>query len=261
MVKVNEFPEEGEFVVGTVKTVKDYGAFVTLDEYSEKEGFVHIADVSSGWIKYIRDHVWEGQKVVCKVTKVKEEMGHIDLSLKSVNDHQKRLKIQEWKNEFKAENLLKLVAGRSGSEYEVALEAYGTDLVKEFGTLYNAFVEASAEPDEFPRSHKGDWVEFFVQIAQENISPPSVTIDGVLSMNIVAPDGVELIREALKAVEGAIDDEELEIHVSYIGAPRYRVQVRAPDYKTAEDAIKMASDVGVDLILSREGEASFTRKG
>ena len=60
MVKVNEYPEEGEFVVGTVKNVKDYGAFVTLDEYLEKEGFVHIADVSSGWIKYIRDHVWEG---------------------------------------------------------------------------------------------------------------------------------------------------------------------------------------------------------
>jgi len=261
MVKVNEFPEEGEFVVGTVKTVKDYGAFVTLDEYPEKEGFVHIADVSSGWIKYIRDHVWEGQKVVCKVTKVKPEMGHIDLSLKSVNDHQKRLKIQEWKNEFKAENLLKLVAQRIDSEYEAVLEECGTDLVVEFGTLYNAFMEASSEPDEFLRSHKGKWVDTFAVIAGENISPPTVTIDGVLSMNIVVPNGVDIIREALKAVEGAIDDDELDIHVSYIGAPRYRVRVRAPDYKTAEEAIKMASDVGVEMILAREGEASFTRKG
>jgi translation initiation factor 2 subunit 1 len=261
MVKVNEYPEEGEFVVGTVKTVKDYGAFVTLDEYPEKEGFVHIADVSSGWIKYIRDHVWEGQKVVCKVTKVKPEMGHIDLSLKSVNDHQKRLKIQEWKNEFKGENLLKLVAERTGSDYDTALKEYGHDLVREFDTLHNAFVEASATPDEFVRAHKGEWVDMFSEIARENISPPQVTIDGVLAMNILKPDGVEIIREALKAVEDAIEDDELEISVSYVGAPRYRIQVRAPDYKTAEEAIKRAADVGVDMILAKEGEASFTRKG
>src|SRR5207249_3402763 len=83
---------------------KNFGAFVTLDEYENKEGFIHIAEVSSGWIKYIRDYVREGQKVVCKVLKVDTEKGHIDLSLKAVNEHQRREKIQEWKNEQKAEN-------------------------------------------------------------------------------------------------------------------------------------------------------------
>ena len=35
------YPEVGELVVATVKTVKPYGAFVTLDEYENKEGFIH----------------------------------------------------------------------------------------------------------------------------------------------------------------------------------------------------------------------------
>src|SRR3989337_4504240 len=109
-----EFPEEAELVVCTVKDVKNFGAFVTLDEYEGKEGFIHIAEVSSGWIKYIRDYVREGQKLVCKVLRVDRDKGHIDLSLKAVNEHQKREKIQEWKNEQKAEKLLAISAERLG---------------------------------------------------------------------------------------------------------------------------------------------------
>ena len=89
------YPEVGEFVIVTVKTVKPYGAFVTLDEYDNKEGFIHIGEIAAGWIKYIRDYVREGQKLVCKVLRVDPGRGHIDLSLKRVNEHQRREKIQE----------------------------------------------------------------------------------------------------------------------------------------------------------------------
>src|SRR2546430_7876989 len=65
-----DWPDEGDLVVCTVANVKNFGASVTLDEYENKEGFIHIAEVSSGWIKYIRDYVRESQKVVCKVLKV-----------------------------------------------------------------------------------------------------------------------------------------------------------------------------------------------
>ena len=66
MPKASEFPEEGELVVCTVQNVKNFGAFVTLDEYGNKEGFIHVRDVATGWVKYIRDYVREGQKIVYK---------------------------------------------------------------------------------------------------------------------------------------------------------------------------------------------------
>ena len=56
MVRTSEFPEEGELVVCTVQNLKNFGAFVTLDEYDNKEGFIHIRDVATGWVKYIRDY-------------------------------------------------------------------------------------------------------------------------------------------------------------------------------------------------------------
>ena len=87
MSRTRSFPENGELVVCTVTSVKNFGAFVTLDEYDNKEGFVHVRDVASGWVKYIRDFIREGQKIVCKVLGVDSSKGHIDLSLKSVNEH------------------------------------------------------------------------------------------------------------------------------------------------------------------------------
>jgi len=52
-ISKKEYPEEGEFVVGTVKNVQNFGAFVSLDEYTGKEGFIHIAEIATGWVKRI----------------------------------------------------------------------------------------------------------------------------------------------------------------------------------------------------------------
>src|SRR5919108_4900543 len=105
MVRGKEYPDEGELVVGTVRLVENFGAFVKLEEYPTKEGFLHIAEVSTGWVKRIRDHVREQARVVCKVLHVDPARGHVDLSLKKVNEHQKREKIQDWKNEQKSDKL------------------------------------------------------------------------------------------------------------------------------------------------------------
>nr|NIP36032.1 S1 RNA-binding domain-containing protein [Thermoplasmata archaeon]NIS13138.1 S1 RNA-binding domain-containing protein [Thermoplasmata archaeon]NIS21032.1 S1 RNA-binding domain-containing protein [Thermoplasmata archaeon]NIT78497.1 S1 RNA-binding domain-containing protein [Thermoplasmata archaeon]NIW83598.1 S1 RNA-binding domain-containing protein [Thermoplasmata archaeon] len=67
MGKLVGFPEEGELVVGTVVKVENFGAFVSLEEYPGKEGFIHVAEVAPGWVKYIRDYVRENQKIVTKV--------------------------------------------------------------------------------------------------------------------------------------------------------------------------------------------------
>ena len=109
MIK-KEYPDEGELVVGTVVKVQNFGAFIQLDEYPNREGFIHIAEIATGWVKRIRNHIKEKQKVVCKVMHVDTAKDHVDLSLKRVNEHQRRDKIQEWKNTQKATRLMEMVA-------------------------------------------------------------------------------------------------------------------------------------------------------
>ena len=50
-------PEEGELVVATIKTVKQNGAYVDLDEYVGIEGFIFIGEIASGWVTVSYTHL------------------------------------------------------------------------------------------------------------------------------------------------------------------------------------------------------------
>lgn len=56
-----QWPELGDLVVATAKRIESYGAYVTLDEYGNKEGLLHISEISTRWVRNVRNHVREGQ--------------------------------------------------------------------------------------------------------------------------------------------------------------------------------------------------------
>ncbi|MGI6472100.1 MAG: translation initiation factor IF-2 subunit alpha [Candidatus Methanomethylophilaceae archaeon] len=257
MSRARGFPEYGELVVCSVQDVKNYGAFVTLDEYDEKVGFIHIRDVATGWVKYIRDYVREGQKVVCKVLGVDSKKGQIDLSLKSVNAHQKREKIQFWKNDKKAEKLMEIIAERMSVPEDATYSMFGNDLVDTYGTLYGAFEGAVADPETFFEEFSGEWTDAFMEVAKENITVSMVQIDGTLMMTSSAPNGVVLIREALEA--GLAVGEEFDVGIHCIGCPRYRIVVKAREYKEAEEILKDVSDAAIQYLEDAGGTAALKR--
>jgi translation initiation factor 2 subunit 1 len=259
MGKLVGFPEEGELVVGTVTKVENFGAFIRLEEYPGKEGFIHVAEVAPGWVKYIRDYVRENQKIVTKVLAVHHKKGHIDLSLKQVNEHQRREKIQQWKNEQRAEKLFELIAERSGMSHDQAWEQFGNRLVEVFETLYGALEEAALNPGVLEEEDfEGPWTEVFTQVAQESIVPPTVEIRGYFKLGSTRPDGVNVIREALMRAAD-VEDKDVSIYVQYLGAPRYGVHVKAENYKVAEEELKRAQDRVIGHMVEHGGEGSFHR--
>ncbi len=195
-----EWPDEGELVVCTVANVKDFVAFVTLDEYEEREGLIPIAEIARGWIKHIRDYVREGQKVVCKVLHVERSKGHIDLSLKDVNDHQRKEKIHEWKNEQKALKWVSFVSKTSGTDEEsiqnVFYREYGGAL---FPVFEDVITDEKATLGRLDLDKKvGDAL---IEVAQENVKLSKVTITGHLILTSTKPDGVNVIRRALRSAQ------------------------------------------------------------
>lgn len=258
MPTMPEYPEDGELVVCTVTGVKNYGAFVTLDEYDNKEGFIHVRDVATGWVKYIRDHVREGQKIVTKVLTVDASKGHIDLSLKQVNEHQKREKIQAWKNEKKAEKLLEIVATGIGKTLDELYEEAAPELLEKYGGIYTAFEEAALNQKAFKKEHgKKKWVDAFVDLAKENIQPPKVDIVAIMELTCPDSNGIVHIRDAL--MENATS-ERADIKIRYMGAPRYRIDVSTVDYKTAEEELKKLFEKVESSLKKHDGRAKLVRE-
>jgi len=255
-MKYSGWPEPGELVVCEVTEVEDFGAFVDLLEYEDKEGLIHVSEVASGWVKYIRDHVREGQTVVCKVLEIDEDSQQIDVSAKDVNDHQKQDKIQEWKNETKADNWLSREL--DGEEFQEVAEA----LISRYGTMYDALEEGAIKGEEVFKDAgiEGELAETMTEIARDNINVPYVEVTGYVDIETTSPSGVDDVVEALGEVEGAkFDDEEgdVEVKVEYVSAPEYRITAKAHDYKTAERVVRECAERASESIEERGGNGEY----
>lgn len=248
-----DLPEVGDLIVVTIKEVKGFGANVKLEEYPGKEGFIHIAEVATGWVKHIKDHLREGQKTVCKVLNVDTGRGYVDLSLKRVNEHQKREKISSWKNDQKAEKLLEIVASQLNISVDKAEKEFAGSLRKQYGSLYDAFEDASASEEWYPDT-EGKWKETFQKVAKENVVLPYIKIGGYVEAYSLAPNGVELLKEVFSS---ALDEQ---VEIQYAGAPRYRLTVTDKDYKSAEDVLKKTVQGILDSSKKKGIVAEFIRK-
>ena len=186
--------------------------------------------------------------------------GHVDLSLKRVNDHQKRDKIKEWKNNRKVERLMEMLAKKLNKPVDQCYKDFGNDLTSKYGTLYTAFEETAYDQELLKNDgFEGEWLDEFKALAKENISIQFVEITGYLDVNSWLPDGVDHIRDALSNAEQS-EFEDVEIQIRYIGAPQYMITVKAPDYKIAEGEMKKAVEGIEGEIEKYNGEFKFHRK-
>lgn len=261
MAKLKDFPEEGELIVGTVSKVQNFGAFVDLEEYEGKQGFVHIREVAAGWVKRIRDHIREQQRVVCKVQGVDERKGHIDLSLKAVNQHQRREAIQAWKNEQKADKLVEMYCESHDMDPAIFHDQIARPLLQTWEKLYDAFQELAEFGQEVvdELGLEGDWVPSVIEFAQSNIQANFVDLAGFVELQTRAEDGVKAVAAALEEAEKS-EFEDVKILSFYKGAPMYRIEVQAPDFKIGEEQLKKAAERAIASIEAAGGTGAFHRE-
>ena len=131
-------PEQGEIILATVTKVMDHGAYVTLDEYDDVQGFLHISEIAPGWIRSVNRFVKDGEKKVLLVKKVKA--GDIDLSLKQVSKDQKKQKLKEVKKYEKGKTLLQNVQDKTKLTDE-EIEKIEDKIYTKFDSVYDAFME------------------------------------------------------------------------------------------------------------------------
>lgn len=251
MVKRKGFPSIGEVVIVSVINITPYSALCKLEEYPEKEGMIHISEVSGKWVRDIKKFVKLNKTYVVKVVNVDESKGHINLSLKRVSKIDKTRKMQDFKREQKAEKILEKVAKKKKINLNKAYEEIGYELQEKFGDLFKAFDIASKTPEQL--IHRGitkNWVEIIHEVAEESIQRKKIKIKAELEVKFYTGDGVEKTKQFLNNLIN-----KYGVNIKYISAPKYSVEIESENPKLAQKELTKQLTSAISSV--KDGEASF----
>jgi translation initiation factor 2 subunit 1 len=226
VIGIVEIPEESELLIAVIKKIMPYGAFCSLPEYEDREAFLHVSEVAPRWIKNIHEFISEGQRVVVKVHHVDKEKNQVDISIKRVSEEEKKRKLELVQNEKRGAKLLEIsIEAAKGT---ITLVDATAEIEKHFEDVYTCFRETSIKGEDalkkvdLPKAVKAKILE----VAQKNIKKPVVTVIAIVTLSCYNSDAVTTIKEAFDVSEG--------VDVHYLGAPKYKISLSAPDYKTGE---------------------------
>lgn len=256
------FPEDGELVICTVKKILFHSVFAALDEYRDLEGMVHISEVAPGRIRNLRDYVREGKQIICKILRIDEEKGHIDLSLRRVNPSARAKKLNEFKQEEKAEKILETAAKKLGASLEDVYKKAGEKIIGEYGLLTPCFYSILLDGERVLASLgiPADYAKAIADTVREKISLPEVAVSGYLDLQNPSGNGVIVIKEVLVRALDFAKREGIRVDITYIGAPLYKLDVRDVDYRSAESKKDRIVELIVKEMEAAGGTASFKEK-
>ncbi|MFB5631572.1 MAG: translation initiation factor IF-2 subunit alpha [Nitrosopumilaceae archaeon] len=256
--EIQELPETGEIVIATVTKVSDHGAYVSLDEYNNVQGFLHISEIAPGWVRNVGRFVKEGEKKVLLVKKVRSDRKEIDLSLKQISKDQKKKKLLEVKRYEKGKTIMQSVK-EVGKISDKDLEALEESIFSKYNSIYDAFLDVARKGIEILNDLKLPKKTITaIKEVSSKIKLPSVQIRGILQLTCTKPDGVEVIKKILGNASKQGGDSKVE--VTYVGAPKYRISVSSVDFKSAERTLKPIIDEIQSSIEKQKGTFSFVRE-
>ncbi|HUT81876.1 MAG TPA: translation initiation factor IF-2 subunit alpha [Candidatus Bathyarchaeia archaeon] len=259
---IEGFPKRNELVVATVREVSSHGAYVSLDEFGERQAYVHISELSRTWVKNIKVHIREGQRIVAKVLRVDPYKGQVDLSIKRVPDQMKKLKLLESKRAQTAKTLFDMIVEKMPEEERVNADKVADILAQHYDMLYYGLEYASTCSQKALTDIGIDdaWAKVIRKIASENIIAATVEIKGTTEITIPGGDGVFHLQEALIAGRDNVEEKNTSIRIYTEGSPRYAIEVTSEDYKVAEKALDNALQRIEEIVDKYHGTYAYTRK-
>jgi translation initiation factor 2 subunit 1 len=255
MAMERNLPDVGDLVVATVSRVVDYGAYVKLDEYGDAEGLLHISEISTTWVKNIRMHVREGQKLVLKVLRVNRQKGEVDLSLRRVTGREKTEKMLEWKKTRRIESIIKGASERLKASSEEAEKI--KDLIYEKSEVPYSVFEDALERGEEAFTELGvplEWAKALTEVVKSKVRLEKVRVSATLELNSNRPDGIEAIKSALRSAKKVKKTRGTTIRVYAIGAPRYRIEATSRNIAEAQRVLEQATEEVLKTIINEGGQ-------
>jgi len=248
-------PEPGELVVCTVKRILPHAAFVILDEYNNLEAMLHVSEVSSRWVRNIKEFVSEGKKVVCKVMEARHEE-HIDVSLKRVTNVETKAKLDELKSEERMEKLIEAIAKMLKEDPQKSLQTIGKAIISEFGSLLDFTLSFKKEGPGVINEVKIDtkWKKELYKHIDEQIKSQFVLIHRDVELSSFEEDGLNRLKNVFKKAIDFVKGEKMAAEIKTLSAPKYRISLTAKNYKEAENFMEKLIAIMEDYSVKQKVE-------
>lgn len=140
-----EFPGKDDLVMVLVTDLNDVGAFVTLLEYNNLEGYILLSELSRRRMRSINKHIRVGKKEILQVLRVDEEKRYIDLSKKNLNQVEIDEALERYRKSTTVHSILEYVAksqdpaGEEILTFEQVYQQMAWPLYAKYDHAYDAY--------------------------------------------------------------------------------------------------------------------------
>lgn len=207
--------EENEIVLCTVKRIE--GTTVFLDIDGNGEGAMTFSEVSPGRIRNIREFVFPGKKIVCKVLRAKP---HTELSLRRVTGKERKDLLDKYKKEKVLESIIKPVLKDKTSQI--------LEKIKEEYDLSDFLDQAKENPELIKKFIPKENFEQLKKILSEKKEKEKETKKTIV-IRSDAESGISDIKDILS---------NKNADIRYLGSSTFSVQTKAKDYKMANNLLE-----------------------
>jgi len=259
--KKKGFPDADELVVCTIKEVTPHSVIVDLDGYDVKEGIVHAAELSRKTARNIKTLLKVGGKKVCKVMGIDKEKNIVDLSLRRVGAGQERSKLAQWKNEKTANDVLEVFSKDQKIKIEELHKKCCDKIYSQHKEIYPIFVDVSLNGEKVltDLGVPAEIAKPLTELIQKRIVTPKTEITGKIMLTSNLPNGLEIIKQAIKKIQELAKKEKMDFDIKYLGAPNYKFYLISEDQKAIERFLpKLTADME-KFMQKNDGRFELTR--
>jgi len=206
--------EEGQIVLCTVEKILGTTVFCKIE--GDGEGTLITSEISPGRIRNLRQYVFPGKKIVCKVLRIKENQIH--LSLRRVKQNERKELLDKIKKEKNSKAILKTVLGKEESEKIIK------KITKE-QTILDFFEQTKTNPKMLEKYFNKKDSEKIIKILESKKEKPKQT-KHIFKLSSKAEDGIKIIKDIIQNV-----CKDSDCKISYLAAGKYSLSLTGKDFK------------------------------
>jgi translation initiation factor 2 alpha subunit (eIF-2alpha) len=220
--------EESQLVLCTVDRIIGTSVFVRLEDYNGIEGSISFPEIAPGRIRNIRDFVFPGKKIVCKILRVHPKA--VELSLRRVKVNERNEFNDRQKKEKSYIALIKTILGNKAQEI--------IEKIKESEDLFELFENSKTNSKLLEKYLSLEEAEKIAKILREKESKTKeLTISRSFSLSSKAAEGIKIVKAIISEASKGINCE-----ISYVAAGKYLVKIRTSNPKQADSSLNVFID-------------------